>query len=192
MRTLSRAAVAALLLAGSLAGPAAAASGTGPALALRAGYLFPSDPVFREVYGNSLSFAADLTVPLAGPVHLWAGAEFQSKTGLLTISEETSRLRIVPLFAGLRLQAVRKNVRPYLGAAAAYFLSHEENPLGEVSDNAFGFIGQAGFLARLGGPVWLDIFAGYRFATVRTEGDDPLEAKLGGLSAGLGLSLKFK
>jgi Outer membrane protein beta-barrel domain len=185
-------AVAALLLALALAGPAAAASGTGPALGLRAGIFFPSDPVFREVYGNALSFAADLTIPLAGPVHIWAGAGLLSKTGLLTISEETSRLRIVPLFAGLRLQAVRKNVRPYLGVAAAYFLFHEENPLGEVSDNAFGFIGQAGVLARLGGPVWLDIFAGYRSATVRTEGDDPLEAKLGGFSAGLGLSFKFK
>jgi hypothetical protein len=175
-----------------LAGPAAAASGTGPALTFRAGYLFPSDAAFREVYGNSLSFAADLTIPLAGPLQLWAGAELLSKTGSLPVSEEASRLRLVPLFAGLRLEAAGKSFRPYLGAAAAYFLFHEENPIGEVSDNAFGLLGQAGLVVRLVGPVWLDFFAGYRSATVRTEGDDPLEAKVGGFSAGLGLSFKFK
>jgi hypothetical protein len=39
--------------------------------------------------------------------------------------------------------------------------------------------------------VWLDLFAGYRSATVRTEGEDPLEAKLDGFSAGLGLAYRF-
>ena len=45
-------------------------------------------------------------------------------------------------------------------------------------------------MARLGGSVWLDVFAGYRACTLRGDGDDPLEAKLGGLSAGLGLAYR--
>jgi hypothetical protein len=173
------------------AGPALAASGTGPVVALRAGGFFPSDDVFREVYGTSLSFAADLTVPLAGPLQLWAGAEFLNKTGLLPISEEESKVRIVPLFAGLRLQFGQKSVRPYFGVAAATFMFHEENPIGEADDNVLGLVAQAGLQARLGGAVWLDLFAGYRSATVRTGGEDPLEAKLDGFSAGLGLAYRF-
>ncbi len=173
-----------------LAGPALAA-GKGPVLALRAGGFFPSDDVFREVYGTGLSFAADLSVPLAGPLQLWAGAEFLNETGLLPVSEEESRVRIVPLFAGLRLQFGQKSVRPYFGAAAAYFMLHEENPIGAADDDALGLIAQAGLQIRLGGPVWLDLFAGYRSATVRTEGEDPLEAKLDGFSAGLGLAYRF-
>lgn len=183
--------LAGLLLLAAFAAPALHAAGTGPVLTLRAGGFFPSDDVFREVYGTSLSFAADLTVPLAGPLRLWAGAEFLNKTGLLPVSEEESTVRIVPLFAGLRLQFGQKSVRPYFGAAAAYFMFHEENPIGEADDNTLGLIAQAGLQARLGGPVWLDLFAGYRSATVRTEGESPLEAKLDGFSAGLGLAYRF-
>ena len=180
-----------LMLIAAVAGPGLAAAETGPVLALRAGGFFPADDVFREVYGTSLSLAADLAVPLAGPLQLWAGAEFLNKTGLLPVSEEESKVRIMPLFAGLRLQFGQKSVRPYLGAAAAYFMFHEENPIGEADDNALGLIAQAGFQARLGGAVWLDLFAGYRSATVRTDGEDPLEAKLDGFSAGLGLAYRF-
>jgi hypothetical protein len=183
--------LAGFMLIAVLAGPALAAAGTGPVLALRAGGFFPSDDVFREVYGTGLSFAADLSVPLAGPLQLWAGAEFLNKTGLLPVSEEKSELRIVPLFAGLRLQFGRKNVKPYFGAAAAYFMFHEENPIGAADDNALGLIVQAGLQVRFGGPVWLDLFTGYRTATVRTDGEDPLEARLDGFSAGLGLAYRF-
>jgi hypothetical protein len=190
MRSLARA-FSVLVLAALMAGPVPAASGTGPAFALRAGYFFPSDGVFREVYGAGLSLAADLTVPLAGPLHLWAGAELLSKTGLLPVSEEASRLRITPLFAGLRLQAVKSGIRPYLAVAAAYFMFHEENPLGEASDNAVGFLGQAGLQIRLAGPVWADLFAGYRKATVGGGGEDPIEARLDGFSAGAGLAFRF-
>jgi hypothetical protein len=174
-----------------LTGPALAASAEGPTLALRAGAFFPSDDVFNEVYGKSLVFGADVSVPLKGVLRFWAGAEFLSKTGLLPVSLEETKLRIIPLFAGLRVQFGQKSVRPYIGAAAAYFLFREENPLGAVSEGALGLITQAGLLARLGGAVWIDMFAGYRDATVSTGGDDPLEAKLGGLSAGLGLAYKF-
>lgn len=183
--------LAGLMLLAAFAAPALAAAGTGPVLALRAGGFFPSDDVFREVYGTSLSFAADLSVPLTGPLQLWAGAEFLNKTGLLPISEEASKVRIVPLFAGLRLQFGQKSARPYFGVAAAYFMFQEENPIGAAEDNALGLIAQAGLQARLGGPVWLDLFTGYRSATVRTEGEDPLEAKLDGFSAGLGLAYRF-
>lgn len=152
----------------AFAGLSRAAAGTGSAVTLRASYFFPSDDVFREVYGTSLSFAADLSVPLSGPLQLWAGAEFLNKAG--PISEEESKVRIVSPFTGLRLQFGQKSVRPYFGAAAAYFMFYEENPIGEADDNVLGLIAQAGLQAELGGPVWLDLFAGYRSATVRTDG----------------------
>ena len=69
--------------------------------------------------------------------------------------------------------------------------SYEENPLGTVSDSGLGFLAQAGVMARLAGPLWLDAFAGFRACTLRTDGEDPLEAKLGGLSVGLGLAYRF-
>jgi len=168
-----------------------AAWGAGTFLTIKGGYFLPFDDVFKDVYGSSLSFGAETSIPLSGPLHAWAGVELFSRSGLTTISEEPTKVRIVPLYAGLRALFGKKTVRPYIGAAAAYFLFHEENPLGTVSDSGLGFLAQAGVMARLAGPLWLDAFAGFRACTLRTDGEDPLEAKLGGLSVGLGLAYRF-
>jgi hypothetical protein len=173
------------------AGLAGAARADGTSLTLKAGLLFPSDALFREIYSGGPSFGAEVAVPVAGALQLWAGAELFGKTGVLTVSEEETKVRIIPLYAGLRAQFGKKGARPYIGAAAAYFLFHEENPLGTTSDGGLGLLAQAGVMARLGGAIWLDLFAGYRACTLRSDGADPLEAKLDGFSAGLGLAYRF-
>jgi len=184
-----RAAVLALLL--ILIATANAAWGAGVSLTLKGGLFFPSDQVFQDVYKNVTVFGGELAVPLTGGLHLWAGAEYFGDTGILPVTLEESKLRIVPVFAGLRYHFGRSSVRPYLGAAAALFLFKEENPIGSVSESGIGFLGQGGLLFKLGGPVGLDAFVNYRACTLKTDGDDPLEAKIGGLSAGLGLVVKF-
>jgi hypothetical protein len=181
----------ALVLVLALTGFAGASSASGPSVSLKASYLFPSDSIFRDVYTGGLAYGVDAAFPLAGALQLWAGAELFTKTGLLPVSQEKTKVRIVPVFAGLRAQFGKKGARPYVGAAAAYFLFHEENPIGAAKDSGFGFLSQAGVLARLGGAVWLDVFAGYRACTVRAAGADPLQARLGGFSAGLGLVYRF-
>jgi hypothetical protein len=179
-----------VLLALALAATGARAAET--ALTLKGGYFAPSDAVFRDVYGGGPAFGLDLAVPLAGPLRAWAGVELFSKRGLTTESEEATKVTVTPLFAGLRLHFGRKGVRPYLGAAAAYFLFKENNPLGTVSESGLGALGQAGLIFLMGRSFGLDVHAGYRACTL-TAGDaeDPLEAKIGGLSAGLGLVIKF-
>jgi len=170
---------------------ASAADRAGTSVTLKASYFFPSDSVFREVYSTGLFYGADVAVPVAGPLRLWAGVELFAQTGQLSISEEPTKVRILPLFAGLRLEFDRSKIRPYLGAAAAYFLLHEENPLGTANEGGIGLISQAGVQTRLSGALRLDIFAGYRACTVLSRGDDPVSAKLGGFSAGLGLTVHF-
>ena len=170
---------------------AGSASAAGTSVTIKGGYFSPSDEIFRDVYGGGPSFGLEIAVPLAGILQAWVGAELFSKKGLTTESEEATKVRIVPLYAGLRCQFAGKSVRPYIGAAAGYFLIREENPLGTASDGGIGFLGQTGFLIGLGPSLALDVHAGYRACTVTTGGDDPVEAKLGGLSAGLGLSYRF-
>jgi len=168
-----------------------AAWGAGVSLTFKAGLFWPSDSVFREVYKSGAVFGGELAVPIAGGLHIWAGAEFFGKSGQLTVSEEVTKVRIIPVYLGLRFHFGKSAVRPYLGAAAAYFLFQEENPLGSVSESGFGYLGQAGLLVRIGGPVWLDLFGNYRACTLRTDEPDPVEAKIGGISAGLGLVFRF-
>ena len=170
---------------------AGSARAAGTSVTLKGGYFSPSDEIFREVYGGGPSFGLEIAVPVAGVFQAWAGAELFSKKGLTTESEEATKVRIVPLYAGLRCQFAGKSVRPYIGAAAGYFLIREKNPLGTASDGGIGFLGQTGLLIDLGPSFALDVHAGYRACTVTSDGDDPVEAKLGGLSAGLGLAYRF-
>lgn len=188
MRHASKAAAALLALALNAAGAQAAET----SLTIKGAYFAPSDAVFRDVYGGGPAFGLDLAVPVAGPLRVWAGVDLFSKRGLTTESEETTKVTITPLFAGLRLQFGREGVRPYVGAAAAYFLFKESNPLGTASESGLGALGQAGLVFGLGRSIGLDVHAGYRACTL-TSGDeeDPLEAKIGGLSAGLGLVIRF-
>jgi hypothetical protein len=172
-------------------GPAHAAQEAGTSITLKASYFFPSDSVFRQVYYSGPFFGADIAVPISGPLRLWAGAEIFSQTGQLSLTEEATKVRIVPLFAGLRVELDRSKLQPYIGAAAAYFFLHEENPLGTASEGGFGLISQAGVQSRLSRALRLDIFAGFRVCTVHAAGDDSLSANIGGFSFGLGLTYHF-
>jgi hypothetical protein len=170
---------------------AGSARGAGVTAILRGGYFAPSNEIFREVYSGGPVFGLDLAVPVGGVFQLWAGADLFSRTGQMTLTEDKTKVRIVPLYAGLRCEFGKTKVHPYVGAAAAYFMFHEENVLGTLSDGGIGFLAQAGVLFGIGGPVWLDLHAGYRGCTLRTDGEDPLEAKLDGLHGGLGIAFRF-
>lgn len=180
-----------LVFALMLAGMTTASWGAGVSLTFKGGLFWPSDSVFREVYKSGTVFGGELTVPIAGGLHLWAGAEYFGKSGLLPVSEEVTKVRIIPAYLGLRIHIGKSAVRPYFGVAAAYFMFKEENPLGSVSESGIGFLGQAGLLVKVAGPVSFDLFGNYRACTLRTAGADPLEAKIGGISAGAGLVFRF-
>jgi hypothetical protein len=170
---------------------AGAAWGAGTTLTLKGGYFFPSDSVFKEVYSGGPVFGADVAVPIGGVLQIWGGAELFSKTGSTTLTEEETKVSIVPVYMGLRVEGGKKSLHPYLGVAAAYFLFSEKNVLGSISQSGFGYLAQAGLLARVGGSVWLDVHAGYRGCTLKTDDPDPVEAKLDGFSAGLGVAVRF-
>lgn len=175
----------------AFAGMTSVAWGAGVSLTFKGGFFWPSATVFREAYKNGSVFGGEVAVPLTGGLHLWAGADYFGKNGLLPISLEETKVRIIPVYLGLRYHFGKSAVRPYLGAAAASFLFKEENPLGSVSESGFGFLGQAGLLIKIGGPFAFDLHANYRACTLRTDELDPVEASIGGFTAGGGIVIKF-
>ena len=179
------------LIAVGLVLSAGTAWGAGFSLTFKGGYFMPSDELFKEVYGGGPVFGAELAVQLAGGLHAWAGAEYFTKKGLLPVTEDETSARIVPVFAGLRYQVGNSAVQPYLGAAAGYFLLHEENALGTADQSGFGFLVRGGLLIKIAGPLSLDLHGNYSACTVKTDDPDPLEAKIGGLQAGGGLVIRF-
>ena len=181
----------ALIVVTAFAGMTTASWGAGISLTFKGGQFWPSDGVFREVYKGGTVFGGELAKPLMGGLHLWAGAEYFGKSGLLPVSEEVTKVRIIPVYLGLRCHFGKSAVRPYLGVAAAYFLFKEENPLGSVSESGFGYLGQAGLLVKVAGPVSFDLYGNYRACKLKTSDPDPLEANIGGFSGGAGLVFRF-
>lgn len=170
---------------------AGAAWGGGVTATLKGSYFLPTADVFRDVYSGGPAFGVEAAVPIGGVFQVWTGVEYFGKTGRTTVTEEETKVRVVPIHLGLRFEFGKKALHPYVGAAAAYFLLHEENALGTVSEGGLGFLAQAGFMARIGGAVWLDINAGYRGCTLTLEEPEPIEAKLDGISAGFGIAFRF-
>lgn len=180
-----------LLIAAILVLTAGKAWGAGFSLTLKGGYFMPADQVFKDVYGSGPIFGAEFAAPLAGGLHVWTGAEIFTKKGLLPVTEEETSARIVPVFAGLRYHVGSSSVRPYLGAAAGYFMLHEENPLGTANESGFGFLVRGGLLVKIAGPLSLDLHGNYSGCTIKSDDPDPLEAKIGGLQAGGSLVIRF-
>jgi hypothetical protein len=146
----------------------------------------------QGVYKIGLVVGADITVPVWKDLGLWFGADYYSKKGKLTFTLEDTTLRVVPLFAGLKLQAASSAVRPYVALAAGYFLYKETNVIGTVSGSKIGPVAQLGLLVRIKSALWLDLHG--RYTSVRykkVEEPEPLTADFGGLQGGLGLAFRF-
>jgi opacity protein-like surface antigen len=157
----------------------------------RMGYLRPNSQDVRDVYKNGLVFGADLTVPLWKGLGLWAGADYYHKKGKLTYTLEDTTLRVVPLFAGLKIQSTSVRVRPYAALAAGYFLYKETNVIGTVSGSKLGLLAQIGLLVRITGSLSVDFHGRYTSFRNKAAETDPLTTDLGGLQGGLGFAFSF-
>jgi opacity protein-like surface antigen len=164
--------------------------GGGFSLAVKAGYFLPADDVFKDVYKNGPVFGAELAISALQNLDIWAGAEIFSKTGTLTFTEEPTKIRIVPLTAGLRFRFSSGSVSPYLAAGGGLYLYNEENVLGTTSGSGFGFVGQGGVLIEVSNVIALDLHGRYGVCKVKPE-DIEESVDLGGFRAGAALVLRF-
>ncbi len=147
----------------------------------------PSDEYFREIYGNGICYGGELDVGLTRNIFLWAGVDYKSKKGKMTLTQEETKIRILPISAGAGYQFHLGAVNPYLGAGIGYFDYKEESPLGAVKKGNMGFVGQGGVLLVVG-PLLIDFQAGYSYCKVKPA---EVDADLGGLCLGVGLGFEF-
>jgi len=170
---------------------AGTAWGSAATVEARIGYFRPNSQDVRDVYKNGLVFGADLTVPLWKGLGFWAGADYIHKNGKLTYTLEDTTLRVVPLFAGLKLQSATAKVRPDGGLAAGYFLYKETNVIGTVSGSNLGLLAQIGLLVTVMRSVFVDFHGRYTSFRNKAGGSDAPTADLGGIQGGLGLAVQF-
>jgi hypothetical protein len=158
---------------------------------VRAGYFFPASRDLRDVYKNGLTFGAEITVPAWKSLCAWVGLDYFGRNGKLTYTQETTTIRVIPFFAGLKLQSMSSSVRPYAAVAAGYFLFKETNIIGTVSGQKIGFLAQLGLLVKIKGPVSLDIHGRYASSKYKSEGPEPFTTELGGFQGGLGVAFRL-
>jgi hypothetical protein len=75
----------------------------------------PTDKVFRDIYGQGMSFGGEIIVSLWEGIGLWIGGDYFSKKGKLTLSKEDTSIQITPVYGGLKWQLLRGKFRPYIG-----------------------------------------------------------------------------
>ena len=157
-------------------------------LEARGAYFSPSDAVFREIYGYGVSWGGEISFAVSKRASVWAGGDYFSKMGKLGFTEEETKIRIVPLAAGLKYHFALDRLRPYCGAGVAYVQYKETNSIGTIEKGALGLIGRAGLLVMLGPSFCIDLQGTWSTCSVQ-----PLEVKanLGGFSFGLGLGFEF-
>jgi len=154
----------------------------------RGSYFNPTDQVFRDIYGNGMSWGGELGFKLTKRIGVWAGGDYFSKVGKLNFTEEETKVRIAPLTAGAKVYLAIGKLMPYVGAGLGYFQVKETNSIRAVEKGAIGFVVRAGLVFKLGAPFFMDVQGTWSTCSVQ-----PLEvqANLGGLSAGVGLGLEF-
>jgi hypothetical protein len=113
----------------------------------------------------NLAFSLDIAYRFGKSIEVFVHTDYVSATGELSLTKEETTLTIIPAEAGGRFLFKGKNFVPYFGAGLGLYLIKEENPIGTVEENGFGFFAEAG--ARIYINIFFfDIKAKYLFLSI--------------------------
>lgn len=154
-----------------------------------------SDELFKEIYGGSaMIYGAELNqVVLSNDNHNFAlmlAFRSFSKTGALTETQEETKFSLTPFSLGVRYLYNLKQIALFIGGGVDFLSYKEENVIDDVSGSTTGFHAMGGFYFKFPGLNALHIMA-YAKYTSATATENDIEISLGGIEAGLGLSLGF-
>ena len=160
-----------------------------------ASYFRPTDQSFKDIYGSGMYFGGEISIFLKkiliwadGQIGIWAGGHYFTKKGLTTFTKENTKIRIMPIYVGLKFQVPVARVRPYVGLGVGYFQYKEESPIGTVKKGNIGYIGQIGCIFKIVGPLCFDFKGSYSYCKVKPVN---VEVNLGGLQGVIGIGIDF-
>lgn len=165
----------------------------GPASALlrfelKGSYFSSESSVFKDVYGRPSKPGFELGLGIVKNLSLWAGMDYIQKGGGLTVTDEETRVRLIPVSAGLRYEIPAGPVLFHLAVAIQEVFFREESILGTVEKSALGYMAKGGLMVRISKAIGLDLFAGW--STCKMKNED-VEFEVGGLDLGGGLEIRF-
>lgn len=149
-------------------------------------YFSPSDADFKSIYGSGLMFGLESSFALTRSLDIWLDGGYFAKTGKLSLTQEETKLTLIPIGAGLKYSfRMGGKLAPYLGAGARYYIYKESNVIGDVSKGGIGFVGRAGVLFSGIGKINFDLGLGYSSCKLKPV---DFEFNVGGLELSLAIT----
>lgn len=152
-------------------------------------YFNPSDQRNKDIYGSGWVFGGEIGFGVRQSLNVYVSGSYYSKEGELTYTKENTKLKIIPLAVGAKYHFnIAGGLNLYAGAGLTYNIFKEENPIGNVSKNGFGFVVNSGLLAFVFEGLYLDGYVNYSYCKMKPANVD---INIGGLELGLGIGYKF-
>jgi len=163
-----------------------ASASASASIGLKGAYFSPSDLDFKSIYGSGWMYGGEITFNIVKGLDGWLDGGYFARTGVLSYTQEETKLTLVPVGGGLRYRILTGKIAPYIGAGARYCLYMESNVIGKVNDGGVGFVGKAGVLITIVQGIGIDLSAGYSSCKMKPA---DFEFNVGGIE--LGASIVF-
>lgn len=158
-------------------------------LTIGAGIRNVSQSTFEAVYGtNNLTYSLDIAYKVGRSFEVFLHSDYLSAKGSLDFDPKATTLTIFPAELGVRFVLGEKKFLPYIGLGGGYYMLKEENFIGSVDENKFGFFGEGGFCFNFNKTFFIDLKLKYNILNYDLNGTD---IDLGGLSYYGGIGIRF-
>lgn len=151
-------------------------------------YFSPSEKSFKEIYGEGVTFGAEVNIKIWKFIDLWLIGNYYSKERSLPFSKEKTKMRLIPIGAGPKFRLKKGALNPYLGFGPVIYLYEEKNPIGTADGTGIGIIGEIGCYFRIISGLLIDASLNYSSCKVKPQN---IESDLGGIQVGIGLGYEF-
>jgi hypothetical protein len=166
-----------------------ALAAAGVRVEVKGAFYSSADANFRDIYGGAMKFGLEGGLGISKNLAAWAGLDYVHKTGTLAISNEETKVSIIPVSAGVRYEIpYGEKLRFHVGAGLQMVLFSEDAPLGTTSKSGFGLIATAGGMYQVSSKVSAGLFINWSTCSMTNE---DVEFKVGGLDIGVGIEFRL-
>ena len=166
----------------------------------KAGYFFPAASRFKDIYGGNGIYGYEASCEAYDGLYAWTSGSYFSKSGHSKGLYNSTRLKFVPIGAGLKY-LYKVNILDFyvgIGGLATYAHIHDRSSYVKQKIHKWGggVILKGGILVNLPYRFFFDIYGDYSFQWVPYHGHNgntitPHNADLSGGSVGGGFGYRF-
>ena len=148
-------------------------------IGVEAGYFFPSDDDFSDIYGSAPIFGINAGCTPAENIQIIFGANYYGKSSETSITLEPINIDIITARVGGYYLFIMDTIRPKFGAGIVFASVNEDTSFKEFSDSSIGWFVAAGADMPLGEKIIAGLEIQYSDASMEGDFGDQL---VGGLS----------